>query len=58
MGFASTLLDMDSAKWDSYIRSELYDSSAFGESESVIKADLDYVCGWVRVAAILPERRL
>lgn len=48
MGFANTLLDMDSAKWDSYIRSELYDSSAFSESESVIKADLDYVCGWVR----------
>ena len=43
INFAEDLLDTDAARWQNFVKEELYDSKAVGETESIIKADLDYV---------------
>lgn len=47
IGFAKHVLDANPKEWDSFIRRELYDGKSYEETESVIKADLDYVCKYV-----------
>ena len=43
INFAEDLLGTDAARWQNFVKEELYDSKAVGETESIIKADLDYV---------------
>lgn len=43
INFAEDLLDTDAARWQDFVKEELYDSETVGETESIIKADLDYV---------------
>ena len=51
IAFANALLDQSFSKWTPFVRKELYDGLDYKETQSVIKADLDYICEYVpRVA--------
>jgi hypothetical protein len=41
--FCNQLLDQDAGRWEDWIKSDIYDSLPFETTQSLVKADLDFV---------------